>query len=933
MKTSLINRLGAGALFATTALAAAHAALAQDAHKRIRFDIPAENTAAALNDFARQASVQILFPYDDAAKHQSAALSGAYTRAAALKALTARSGLAVASDQGDTVVLKSAAEASSSAPLSAGHDADPAKADTQPASAALSTSVNEVVVTARAGADSLTKAKASYAITVIPKERLRLRGVSSVTDALKDVPGFWVEASGGEASGNIRARGIPVDGFGSINLEEDGLPIQHDPALGYLNADQSFRLDESIDRVEVVRGGPSSIFTSNAPGGVVNFITRQPGDAPEGIFKYTAGSDGLNRVDAWYGQPIGDWKVSIGGFYRSETGVRDAGFQGNLGGQIRLSASRDFSRGSISFDYKHLDDRVAFLGDIPLMTNSKGDVVSIPGFNASTATIVGPQTTNLTLKNGTGGVVNFDDADGTRVRLDQYSAHLKYDLGGGWELQDGFRYRDSHTVRNGVYPSAVQTAASYISSESPTLLAAYPTATSVQLRYTYGGQAFNVADQNGNGLVTQSAVRPVTIAESEALDDLRVVHKFDVGGQVHDVAFGVYFAHIDETFSRYSATVLTDTKNNAGLLDLVALNASGQVVGSLTDDGVTRFGSEFADGTGSQWTQALYASDEWQITDQFRIDGGLRYEHDNIQGSEEGTSSVNLNDPTNLAGTNVLTGSGQWTNFTKEFGHLGWTIGGNYQFDSNFGVFARYTSTFRLPSISDYITNATATPVIQRIKMEEGGVKYASRLLSVYLTAFNTDYDSYAISNYIFQPLTGGFLQQTEYGNTNTYGLELEGLFQPVPWFDLGFNSTIENPTFSNLKYTNLVNNVPVPTDYDGNQLLRVPKVALRFTPGLNLLDDRLRAELNIEYYGDRFADAANTQKLPAYTVLSAAMRYQLAPRLTLYLNADNLTDTIGLTEGNPRAGELASTQAGQADFIGRPIVGRSVRGSILYKF
>ncbi|NNC24704.1 Plug domain-containing protein, partial [Salinisphaera sp. USBA-960] len=93
---------------------------------------------------------------------------------------------------------------------------------------------------------------------------LRMQAPTSVTEAMKSVPGFWVEASGGEASGNTRARGIPVDGFGSVTLLEDGIPVQHDPALGYLNGDQAFRLDETIERVEVVRGGPSSVFYSNA---------------------------------------------------------------------------------------------------------------------------------------------------------------------------------------------------------------------------------------------------------------------------------------------------------------------------------------------------------------------------------------------------------------------------------------------------------------------------------------------------------------------------------------------------------------------------------------------------------------------------------------------------------------------------------------------
>ena len=72
-----------------------------------------------------------------------------------------------------------------------------------------------IIVTGRAGTGERTKAETSYSITNISEERLRLQAPTSVTEALKSVPGFWVEASGGEASGNVRARGVPVDGFGS----------------------------------------------------------------------------------------------------------------------------------------------------------------------------------------------------------------------------------------------------------------------------------------------------------------------------------------------------------------------------------------------------------------------------------------------------------------------------------------------------------------------------------------------------------------------------------------------------------------------------------------------------------------------------------------------------------------------------------------------
>lgn len=68
----------------------------------------------------------------------------------------------------------------------------------------------DVVVVTGAAAKH-TKVKASYSITTINEDALRMQAPTSVTEAMKSVSGFRGESSGGEASGNIRARGIPVD--------------------------------------------------------------------------------------------------------------------------------------------------------------------------------------------------------------------------------------------------------------------------------------------------------------------------------------------------------------------------------------------------------------------------------------------------------------------------------------------------------------------------------------------------------------------------------------------------------------------------------------------------------------------------------------------------------------------------------------------------
>ncbi|PSJ39830.1 TonB-dependent receptor [Allosphingosinicella deserti] len=792
----------------------------------------------------------------------------------------------------------------------------------------------EIIVTGRAGAGERTKLETSYAVTTLENETLRSRAASSVTETLKSVPGFWVEASGGEGSGNVRARGIPVDGFGSINLLEDGLPVQHDPSLGYLNADQAFRVDESIERIEVVRGGPASIFTSNAPGGVINFITKTPGDTLSGNARILYGPTAdLFRFDGWVGVPIADgWGLGIGGFYRNEDGVRDPGYTGNKGGQIRADLTGRLDQGYVRLSYKRLDDRAIFYTGIPLTKDAQGDIVGIAGFDPQYDTTASRSTAFLNLRSAF-GPLSFDNTDGSRIRLDQYSALVDYDLPGGWKLSNRSRYRESETVRNGVYPASISTAAAFVAGRQAALLAAFPGANRTILRYADTGEAFDIAGQNGNGLVFQNSARPVAVDEREFLNDFRVAWTFDLFGQRHDIAIGFYYAHIRETFRRYSATTLQDVSGDSRLLDLIAVNAAGQVVGSASENGVLRYGSEFANGAGNSDTYALYLSDEWQVTPQLRIDAGLRQEWIDTQGTQEGTATVNLGDRATLADDQVLTGSGIFTPFDRSFDKLGFTVGANWQFSRNAGLFARYTSAFRLPSVGSFITSATAQPVTQDIKMWEAGFKYSSRLLSLYATAFNTDFGSFSIGNFVFNPATGGYTQQTEYADTRTYGIELEGTLRPVKWLDLTVNGTLQNPEFRNLQFTELVNGAPVQRDYFGNQLLRVPKLALRVTPAVTLLDGRFRAQMDVEHYARRFSDAANTSALPAYTVINASARFDLTPQISLWAYGDNLTNSIGLTEGNPRAGELTSGQANDLLFIGRPILGRSFRLAVDFRF
>ncbi|MFA1238149.1 ligand-gated channel protein [Serratia odorifera] len=129
-----------------------------------------------------------------------------------------------------------------------------------------------MVVTASGFQQKIQDSPAS--ISVIPRQQLEEKAYRDVTDALKDVPGVVV--SGGGSSSDISIRGMSskytlilvdgkrVDTRGTRpNSDNAGIEQGWLPPL------------EAIERIEVVRGPMSSLYGSDAMGGVINVITRK----------------------------------------------------------------------------------------------------------------------------------------------------------------------------------------------------------------------------------------------------------------------------------------------------------------------------------------------------------------------------------------------------------------------------------------------------------------------------------------------------------------------------------------------------------------------------------------------------------------------------------------------------------------------------------
>src|SRR5690554_8142783 len=142
--------------------------------------------------------------------------------------------------------------------------------------------LQKVVVSAAGFEQKITDAPAS--VSVVTSEELQSKPYSGLADALRDVEGIDVGA-GTDKNGNvsITMRGLPAD-YTLVMI--DGKRQSDIGDIGPNNFGNSQYMYmpplAAIERIEVVRGPMSTLYGSDAIGGVVNIITRRTLDTWHG---------------------------------------------------------------------------------------------------------------------------------------------------------------------------------------------------------------------------------------------------------------------------------------------------------------------------------------------------------------------------------------------------------------------------------------------------------------------------------------------------------------------------------------------------------------------------------------------------------------------------------------------------------------------------
>ena len=796
--------------------------------------------------------------------------------------------------------------------------------------------LEEIVVTGVAA--PVNRLESSVSTSALDIESLEEVAPRSVAEVFRSLPGIRSESSGGEGNANITIRGIPLATGGAkyMQLHEDGLPVCEYGDLNFANCDNFIRQDWSIARIESIRGGSASTFASNSPGGIINLIS-DTGEKEGGAIGVSAGVDfDQQRTDFEYGGAMGDTlRYHVAGFYRQGEGVRETGFKGDKGGQLKLNVTKEFDDGYLRLHVKQLNDRVTTYLPSPVRVKSNGSFGPVDGYDASSQSLHSPYQTTISTFDAFGSRRNRDITDGIHARVSAFGLEFNKEFAGGWTLND--KFRTSKTTGSWISPftDGVGTAGALADS----LCAGSPNATlngvstavsgctntAVTLASGPGaGSAYSRSALAFNNLIFDATFNDVGLD----VNDLKLTKAFDNGAAL---TVGYYRSQQAVDIDWSSWQFYLQTVKGAGAQNLNVVSTTGQ---RIVNDGLYFPGLLSWAWDLEYTTDAPYANIAWR-GERFNADASVRRDNTRARGQASriccgkgafGTSPtsgilVDMNNDGSIGfweSRGVAVASTQAGRELVRYNadNTSYSLGGAFLITGDSSVFARYSSGGR--AIADRLLQiagtlnadgslTSTTDGYDNVKQLELGYKLKRGPYELYATAFDTTTEETNAE------VTSGLTFQREY---RARGLELEGSWQAGNGFTVSGNLTWTDAEINKDR-----NNAAVV----GNTPRRQADLIYTITPAWR--SDRFSVGATLQGSSSYYVQDSNQLKQDGYMLVHLFGSYRFSDALSMSLNVNNLTDEFVVTEVE----ESAAAAGGIVR--ARPLSARSTSLSLRYQF
>lgn len=767
---------------------------------------------------------------------------------------------------------------------------------------------DEIIVTGVAKATTAFDSSAS--VSALSDEAIQNLAPRSINELFRSLPGIKAEDTGGDANANIKVRGLPIASGGSryFSMQENGFPTLLIGDTAFATADSFVRVDSTIGSVQSIRGGSAATQAPNAAGGIVNLISKKPVENG-GSVGVTAG---LNydsiRVDAEYGGVFGDGGYyHIGGFARKGEGVRDVRGNQEEGYQIKATVGKDFDRGNLAVHFKHLDDRVPTYLPLPGQVQSNGDIGTI-GLD------LGDGTNSLGLTDYTvradGDVES--NKEGFQAKMTSIGAEGNFDLTENVTLGAKGRYADISGNFYSPFPFAISgpNADGYEEIDFALFNTSIPNMNNffgdVNIQGNFDRLSIKAgieyADQNSEQNWNFNQARAILADGYLALNgapgsftnpsDGSYIDGYSNAGAFGGCCTRVYDFEIEQFAPYISANIELDNLTFEASYRRSENNITGQFSENSTASPIDANG----DGTIASNEQAVRTPD---LTPGI-IDLATLSRPSGDDGGSQGLYDVDY-----------------------DADYDAFSIGANYQVSDRVAIFANYSegASVTAPDRATGLLRAPSGATSTTGNVLSGANDQFLNFVDAYEIGakFKLGMGDFSIVYFDAQVAEGGQLeastQRVIQNSFDTNGIEIEGNF----FFDQGFGIR-GNATFTDSEIAGPTGNTNI-----GN----TPRRQAPYIYNVNPYYEGEGYDLGLNIFGTGKAPVqdGNQFDLPAYTTVGAYVNFDIRENLEMSLNANNLFDAVGFSEGEEGAPAVG-------DFVRfRPINGRTVSATVRYNF
>ncbi|WP_174285349.1 TonB-dependent receptor [Sphingomonas bacterium] len=798
--------------------------------------------------------------------------------------------------------------------------------------------LNDIIVTGAPTVGGLRKLDTGFTATTMSNQQIRELHPITSADLLKVSPGVFVESTGGQVGANVEVVGFPSNGGTPYaTLQLNGAALFPMAQQSNLPSTDLIRLDETVQRVELIQGGPGVLYGQGQPGLTANYILKQGTDQTAGSLGFTYGSGGGERVDGFVGGAISKSAGlygTIGGYWYRSDGVKDPQYTAEREHQITATLAKRWTNGSLMVYGRYQKDQDQYVTDTPFILNGPGNFQRFPGFSPLTGSQGSKADQHELLQvspcTGAGcspGTQAINMANGRGPTQYVVGGTFNWDFGNGLQLQDSMNYVRGTQHMNAFYSSGINPTAlsTYIGNQEKTFK--IPATATVRAFYTTDGSAADLNQQ-----ISTQELRYVDEKYHNFSNELRLSYEVFPG---NTVTVGDYVARYGIDLLQYSgAKMLLQAKSNPTPIG-VDLTSGGTVYHLASGAGFVNGPTGSIHNTGETLNNAFFLSDTWKVG-RFLFDAGIRRETQTFDEHVGNTASGSLSgDPTQLynSSANYLTPGSQLIHYNKS--GISWTVGLNYRFSDNSSAYVRVNKGVHFPAFSDLTLTLPDIP-LQTARNYQGGVKFQNKWIYLDVSGFYRQFRN--VSNPPAQYLVPG-TNITERGTfaygANTYGVQYQVTLNPFENFTLSATGDYARGTYNHstgcIVFEGLVNTVACNASfqYNGYLLTRQPLFQTRVTPAYTLDTSwgSLKAYATIEFVGKHWADFQQLQPLPSYYSLALGINARIGEHWELNLYGTNVTNQVGLTEDN------ATGVPAETTILARSMDGREVAAQVRFKF